>query len=58
MNDLAYNREIGAITDVIIHDFSKAFDIASHQRVLYQFFRLGINTTLVKLNKFCKMVVK
>ena len=31
VNDLAHNREVGSITDVVILDFSKAFDTVSHK---------------------------
>lgn len=47
VNDLAYNRERGAITDVIILDFSKAFDTVSHQKLLYKLSSFGLNDKLV-----------
>ena len=35
VNDLAHNREVGSITDVVILDFSKAFDTVSHEKNFY-----------------------
>ena len=36
VNDLAYNREAGSITDVVILGFSKAFDTVSHKKLLHK----------------------
>ena len=33
---LAYNREAGSITDVVILGFSKAFDTVSHKKLLHK----------------------
>ena len=48
VNDLAYNHETGTITDVIILDFSKAFDTVSHRKLLHKLSSIGINTNLIK----------
>ena len=34
-------------TDVIVKDFSKAFDKVDHKRLLLKLHRLGINTTVI-----------
>ena len=48
VNDLEYNHETGTITDVIILDFSKAFDTVSHRKLLHKLSSIGINTNLIK----------
>ena len=48
VNDLAYNHETGTITDVIILDFSNAFDTVSHRKLLHKLSSIGINTNLIK----------
>ena len=45
--DLYDTLNQGGQTDVIVMDFSKAFDIVDHQRLLLKLHRLGINTTVV-----------
>ena len=46
-NDLAYNREKGTITDVIILDFTKAFDTVNHRKLLFKINKLGINLQVI-----------
>ena len=46
-HDLYDTLNQGGQTDVIIMDFSKAFDKVDHQRLLLKFHRLGINTTVI-----------
>jgi hypothetical protein len=43
IDDLAYGIQGGGQFDVIIMDFSKAFDKVSHQRLLYKLRGFGIN---------------
>jgi len=47
-NDLATNKENGEITDVIILDFSKAFDSVNHRKLLFKLERYGISHKIVK----------
>ena len=35
VNDLAHNREVDSITEVVIPDFSKAFDTVSHKKFFH-----------------------
>ena len=45
--DLYDTLNQGGQTDVIVMDFSKAFDKVDHQRLLLKLHRLGINTTVI-----------
>ena len=45
--DLNDTLNQGGQTDVIVMDFSKAFDKVDHQRLLLKLHRLGINTTVI-----------
>ena len=45
--DLYNTLNQGGQTDVIVMDFSKAFDKVDHQRLLLKLHRLGINTTVI-----------
>ena len=45
--DLYDTLNQGGQTDVIVMDFSKAFDKVDHQRLLLKLHRLGINTTMI-----------
>ena len=45
--DLYDTSNQGGQTDVIVMDFSKAFDKADNQRLLLKLHRLGINTTVI-----------
>jgi hypothetical protein len=46
-NDLAMNREKGLVTDVIILDFSKAFDSVNHRKLMLKLQCIGINSQVV-----------
>jgi hypothetical protein len=46
-NDLAHNREEGLVTDVLILDFSKAFDTVNHRKLLFKLNRMGINAQVI-----------
>ena len=46
-NDLAHNKEMGMITDVIILDFSKAFDSVNHRKLLSKLRCFGIGNQLI-----------
>ena len=45
--DLYDTFNLGGQTDVIVMDFSKAFDKVDHQRLLLKLHRLVINTTVI-----------
>ena len=47
VNDLAENLNTGNQTDVILLDFSKAFDKVPHNRLCHKLHHLGINGTLL-----------
>ena len=47
INDFAYNHETGLITDIVILDFSKAFDTVSHRKLLYKLSVLGIHEKII-----------
>jgi len=42
-NDLAFNHERGVKTDVIILDFTKAFDSVNHRKLIFKLQSYGIN---------------
>ena len=42
MNDWTQSYDLGDSTDVIYHDFAKAFDIVAHQRLLAKLDNSGI----------------
>ena len=46
-NDLAHIKEMGLITDVIILDFSKAFDSVNPQKLLSKLHCFGIGNQLI-----------
>jgi len=46
-NTLAMNKEKGHITDVIILDFSKAFDSVSHKKLIFKLQRAGLNPKII-----------
>lgn len=52
VNDLAENLNIGNQTDVILLDFSKAFDKVPHNRLCLKLHHLGINGTLLTWIKY------
>ena len=47
INDLAFNLDKKIITDVIILDFSKAFDTVNHRKLFYKLDHYGINKELI-----------
>lgn len=47
LNELTSNLDQGLVTDVIILDFSKAFDSVNHRKLLHKLKHLGINENLV-----------
>ena len=47
VNDIAENMDAGKQTDVILLDFSKAFDRVSHMRLCHKLHHLGINGSLL-----------
>ena len=47
VNDIAENMDAGKQTDVILLDFSKAFDRVSHMRLCHKLNHLGINGSLL-----------
>jgi hypothetical protein len=47
IDDLAKNTEKARVTDVIILDFSKAFDCVNHRKLIHKITSYGINKTLV-----------
>ena len=48
VNDIAENLDTGKQTDVILLDFSKAFDKVAHMRLCYKLRHLGINGSLLE----------
>ena len=48
IHDLSDTLSEGGQADVIIVDFSKAFDKVDHQRLLLKRHRIGINSSVVK----------
>lgn len=48
LNDLALNKEKGLVTDVIILDFSKAFDSVNHRKLLFKLQKFGIHPKLLQ----------
>ena len=47
VNDIAENLDAGKQTDVILLDFSKAFDRVAHKRLCHKLCHLGINVSLL-----------
>lgn len=47
INDFAFNIEKNIVTDVIILDFSKAFDSVSHTKLLHKLRNFGIGDRLI-----------
>ena len=48
VNDIAENLDTGKQTDVILLDFSKAFDKVAHMHLCYKLRHLGINGSLLE----------
>ena len=47
INDLAQNHEQQLITDVIILDFSKAFDTVNHRKLLFLNLIINMGSTIL-----------
>ena len=48
VNDIAENMDVGKQTDVILLNFSKAFDRVTHMRLCHKLHHLGINGSLLE----------
>ena len=48
VNDIAENLDTGREIDVMLLDFSKAFDRIAHMRLCYKLYHLGINGSVLE----------